>query len=111
MLDEPEITQPGGNVFEDLGLEDAANKKLKLRLAVAVNQDIKERGLTQIAAADLLGTEQPRISALANYKLAGFSLDKLFEFVTLLGRDLDLGIGQPKGNQRGRIRVHDLETA
>lgn len=110
MTVEPDITRPGGNVFEDLGLENSAAMKLKLRLAVTINRDLKERGLTQVQAADLLAEQQPRISALANYKLSGFSLEKLFGFVSALGHDMSLGIGRSRANHHGHIQVREMEA-
>ena len=52
-----------------------------LRLAHALNQVLEDRRLTQTAAATFLRLSQPKVSALRNYKLAGFSVERL---VTLL---------------------------
>jgi predicted XRE-type DNA-binding protein len=103
------ITESSGNVFADLGLPDAADQKLKVRLAVAVNDALKERRLTQKEAADLFGCSQPEISALANYKLRGFSIGRLLEFLTALDRDIEIGIRKTQGP--GHIDVRELESA
>ena len=65
------ITHGSTNVFEDLGYPDAAERQAKLRLAYALNQVLAQQGLTQTAAARLLGLTQPKVSALRHYKLAG----------------------------------------
>jgi Helix-turn-helix domain len=48
----------------------------KLRLAHAINGVIARRRLTQAAAAEKLSINQPKVSALANYKLDGFSVER-----------------------------------
>ena len=98
-----------GNVFQDLGLPDAAEKKTKVRLAIAINEALAERGLKQRDAAALLGCAQPEVSAIANLRLAGFSLGRLMEFLTALDRDVEIGIRKRRGH--GSILVRHLETA
>jgi predicted XRE-type DNA-binding protein len=100
------ITPSTGNVFADLGLPDAAEKKAKTKLAVALNNALAERKLRQREAAALLGCTQPEISALANYKLSGFSMGRLMEFLTNLDHDVEISIR--KTNHHGNIRVREL---
>ena len=66
-----------GNVFADLGLPDAEEKQTKVRLAVAINQIIESMKLSRTAAAELLHINQPKFSALVNYRLSGFSVERL----------------------------------
>lgn len=94
-----------GNVFADLGLKAAAEKKTKVRLAVAINQILENAHLSQAAAAEQLGINQPKISALANYRLAGFSVERLMNFLNALGRDVEIVIRRPKARRAPRIRV------
>jgi predicted XRE-type DNA-binding protein len=73
--------------------EDArAGWRLKARLAVAVNEVLEIRRLKQREAAVLLGVPQPRVSALRNYRLDRFSVERLMEFLTSLGQDVDIRI-------------------
>ena len=81
-----------GNVFADLGLPEAREMQTKLRLAYAINEIVESRRLTQANAAELLGIPQPRISALKNYKLEGFSVERLMTFLTALDRDVEISI-------------------
>ena len=100
-----EVIASSGNVFEDIGRPEAAEMKTKVQLAVAINAALTARGIrSQMDAARLLGTEQPKISLLANYKLAGFSVAKLLEFLTALDRDIEIIIRPCQGH--GRISVH-----
>src|ERR1700730_6731454 len=95
-----------GNVFVDLGLTNAKEKKPKVRLAVAINQIIQSRNFSQIAAARRLKVNQPKVSALCNYQLDGFSVERLMNFLTALDRDVDIVIRRkPKSRKIGRIAV------
>lgn len=67
---------------------------------------LEARGLTQAAAAKLLDVNQPKVSALVNYHLEGFSVERLMTFLTALGRDVDITIRQRRSAHRpGRIQV------
>jgi predicted XRE-type DNA-binding protein len=100
------ITRGSANVFEDLGYPDAAERQAKLRLAYALNQVLDHRGLTQAAAATLLGLSQPKVSALNNYKLAGFSIERLMNLLTALDQDIEIVIRRkPRSRKAARISV------
>ena len=100
------ITRGTGNVFADLGDPDAEERQTKLRLAHAVNELIQRQRLTQAAAADKLGIGQPKISALANYRLSGFSVERLMTFLTALDRDVEIVIRRkPRSRANARISV------
>ncbi|MCU0250711.1 MAG: helix-turn-helix domain-containing protein [Vicinamibacterales bacterium] len=101
-----EIARGSKNVFEDLGYPDAAERQAKLRLAHALNQVLDHRQLTQTAAAELLGLSQPKVSALRNYKLGGFSVERLMTFLTALDQDVNIVIrSKPRSRQSARITV------
>jgi predicted XRE-type DNA-binding protein len=101
-----EITRGTTNVFADLGYPDSTERQARLRLALALNRVLDQRGLTQADAAKLLGVSQPKVSALRNYKLAGFSVERLMTFLTALDRDVRIVIRQkPRSRRSGRISV------
>jgi predicted XRE-type DNA-binding protein len=108
MTDTP-ITRGTGNVFADLGLADAGERQTKTRLALALNRIIKDQALKQIDAARLLGVPQPKVSALVNYRLDGFSVGKLMEFIVALGRDVEIIVRPARGSDVARVVV--LEAA
>ena len=99
-----EVVPSSGNVFADLGVTNPEEKQTKVRLAVAINQIIQGRKLSQAAAARRLKINQPKVSALSNYQLDGFSVERLMKFVTALDRDVDIVI-RPKSRKIGRIAV------
>jgi len=98
---------PGsGNVFVDLGFADAGERTTKVALVVEINRILKATGLTQAAAAKLLGVNQPKISALANYRLDGFSVERLMGFLTALGRDVEITVrARRSARTPGRIMI------
>jgi predicted XRE-type DNA-binding protein len=100
------VVQSSGNVFADLGLRDAGEKQTRVRLAIAINQVIEARHLSQTAAARLLDINQPKISALVNYRLEGFSVERLMHFLNALGRDVEIVIRKkPRSKRAARIVV------
>ena len=101
-----DISRGSGNVFADLGYADAEERQTKLRLAYAINGIIDERRLRQTAAAAALGINQPKVSALRNYRLGGFSVERLMSFLTALDRDIEIVIRRkPRSRAAARISV------
>jgi len=100
------ITRGTGNVFAGLGYADAEERQTKLRLAQAINGVIGRHRLTQAAAAEKLRVNQPKVSALANYKLDGFSVARLMAFLTALDQDVEIVIkNKPPSRAAARISV------
>lgn len=104
--DDETITRGTGNVFADLGYADADERQTKLRLAHAINGVVARRRLTQAATAEKLHVSQPKVSALSNYKLDGFSVERLMTFLTALDQDIQIVIkNKPRSRPAGRISV------
>jgi predicted XRE-type DNA-binding protein len=105
-MSELDITHGTTNVFEDLGYPDAAERQTKTRLALAVNELLKSRKLKQREIATLLNIPQPKVSALKNYRLDQFSVERLMEFLTILNQDVEIMI-RPRNNSNeiGHISV------
>ena len=99
------IERGSGNVFADLGLPDPGERQTKARLALALNRIIKGQGLKQAETARLLGVPQPKVSALVNYRLDGFSVEKLMDFVVALGRDVEIVVRPVHGDTAARVSV------
>lgn len=100
------ITPSSGNIFADLRLPNAGEKHTKVRLALTINKILKEKALRQEAAAKLLELNQPKISALANYQLEGFSVERLLLSINALGHDVAFVIRRKQQSKRtGMILV------
>jgi predicted XRE-type DNA-binding protein len=87
---EKDIIEVTSNVFADIALPDAADRQTKTRLAMAVNAILKARRLKQADTAAILGIPQPKVSALASYRLDHFSLEKLINFLNALNQDVEI---------------------
>jgi len=99
------IVRGSTNVFADLGFADAEERQTKLRLALALNSILDERRLSQAEAASRLGINQPKVSALRNYKLDGFSVERLMTLLTALDRDIEIIIRKKRSRGAARISV------
>lgn len=89
-----------GNVFSDLGFENSEEMLAKAKLTLYINQLIKQKKLTQVEAAKLLGIDQAKISYLHRGRLAGFSMERLVKFINFLNHDVELVI------KKTRRRTH-----
>jgi predicted XRE-type DNA-binding protein len=100
------VQASSGNVFADLGFSDAQERLYKAELAHQICLAISARGLTQAKAADLLGVDQPKISALKRGKLTGYSADRLFQFLNALGQVVEISIRPARqAGRRGETHV------
>lgn len=100
------VIPSSGNVFADLGFEEPEEELTKAQLASHIRQVIRRRRLTQVAAAALMGIDQPKVSALLNGRLANFSTDRLMRLLTALGQDVEIVVKEkPSSLDKGRIRV------
>lgn len=96
-----------GNVFADLGLPNPEERLAKAEVAFQINTLIEQKKLTQTAAAKLLGIDQPKISALSKGKLSGFSLERLLNFLTILGKDVSINItNKARSKKKASITIN-----
>ena len=94
--DDTRVTPSSGNVFADMGLEDADELLIKADLAISIAAIIKQRGLSQTAAATVLAIDQPKVSRLVRGDLYGFSIDQLIRLLGALGQKVRLTIEPAK---------------
>lgn len=97
------VTHSSGNVFADLGLPNADDLLAKANLASHIRHTIKARRLTQMQAADLLKLDQPKVSAIINGRLDGFSTERLMRFLNDLGCDVQISVSAPHPKSRGQL--------
>lgn len=101
----PEHDVGSGNVFADLGLPNASELQAKADLAHEISRIIDERGFTQAEAAELLGVDQPKISALVRGRLSGFSMERLYRFLNALGKDIEIVVRSRSSRRRASVQV------
>ena len=100
------VHKSSGNVFEDLAVSNPEDSFAKAKLVGRICQIITDRKLTQKKAADLMGLDQPKISALIRGKLRGFSTERLFRCLNELGQEVEINIRPaPRRRRRGKTQV------
>jgi predicted XRE-type DNA-binding protein len=106
MKEENKVYHGSDNIFADLGLPNSEERKAKTVLSIQIHDIIKKRHLTQTKAAELLGIDQPKVSALIRGRLTGFSMERLFSFLNALGRDIEIVVKpKPHSRQQAHLRV------
>jgi predicted XRE-type DNA-binding protein len=100
-----EFTPSSGNVFADLNLPYADDLLAKAELAAKIIAEIQGRRLTQSQAAAILGVDQPKISALKQGRLSGFSIERLVRFLLRLGRDVEITVKGRSRSKSAKLRV------
>ena len=105
MTSKNQIHESSGNVFADLGIENPEEYLAKSKLAARILRVVQSRGLTQVQAGKLLGITQPKVSALLNGRLDGFSTDRLFRFLNNLGCDVQIRVSKSHPRSTGHVVV------
>jgi predicted XRE-type DNA-binding protein len=98
------VEESSGNVFRDLGFPDPERELLKARLTLQIYRLIKRRGLTQTEAGKILGIKQPHVSGLMRGQSGAFSAERLMDFLTALGQDVEITV-RPTRKERGEVSV------
>jgi predicted XRE-type DNA-binding protein len=103
----PRVTKGSGNIFRDLGFseERSAELILKSSLLQALQETLRSHAWTQTEAAARLGIDQGKVSKLLSGQMAGFSVERLVHFLSLLGQDVELAVRPaPPGRRYGTVR-------
>ena len=93
-----------GNVFADLGLPNAEEHLVKAGLVVRIARIIGQRKLTQAAAAQIMGIDQPKVSAMLSGQFRGYSVERLMRFLVALGHDVEIVV-KPRRRNHAQLRV------
>jgi predicted XRE-type DNA-binding protein len=100
------VTVSSGNVFADLGFQDAEELLLKAKLATKIAQLIEKKGWTQAETAQHISLDQPKVSRLLRGQLSGFSADRLFAILNRLGHSVEVRISaKERPPDKSHIRV------
>jgi predicted XRE-type DNA-binding protein len=86
--EEIKVTVSSGNIYADLGYPNPREAMAKAELAIQIINIIKKRKLTQKKAAELMGIDQPKISAIKRGQLSSFTIDRLLRLLLALGVDI-----------------------
>lgn len=99
------VEESSGNVFADLGFPHPEREELKARLTLQIYRLIKESGLTQRQAGEILGIKQPHVSGLMRGQSGIYSVERLLEFLTALGQDVEVTIRPTRKKEHGHLSV------
>jgi predicted XRE-type DNA-binding protein len=80
------------SAFHEMGFEKPDELVAKSRLITLISDEIRKRGLTQSAAGEILGLDQPNVSALMNEKISRFSVEKLMSYAGKLGFSISIHV-------------------
>jgi predicted XRE-type DNA-binding protein len=95
------VERGSGNVYEDLGYPTAESLLQKSKRVVALSAVFAAKGLSQTAAASLVGVDQPTLSKLLRGRTRSFSLDRLFGILTMLDQDVEISV-RPRPSEVSR---------
>ncbi len=95
-----------GNVFADMDLPNPEERLTKAKLASTIHEIIQSQGLTQQQAAELMGTDQPKVSKIIRGRLSEFSTEWLLSRVLNMGLNVDILIHtKATENRSGTISI------
>ena len=100
-----EIEKGSANVYADLGRADADAMLVKAQLASKIADIMKRRRLTQVAAAELFGMPQPKVSAMLNGRFRGISEERLMRCLLALGQNVQIVVKPARKGKAGSLSV------
>ena len=101
-----QVEVSSGNVFADIGFQDADERLLKAKLATKIAQLIAKKGWTQAQTAERTALDQPKVSRLLRGQLSGFSADRLFAVLNRLGHSVEVRISaKERSPEKSHTRV------
>jgi predicted XRE-type DNA-binding protein len=104
--DDLTVTESSGNIFRDMGRRNADELLAKAELSLVITRVIKKRGLSQRAAAEVLGVAPSDVSDLVRGKLKRFSYERLIRFLIRLGIDVSIRTSaRTSGRRRATLTV------
>jgi predicted XRE-type DNA-binding protein len=90
--------EPGSrNIFQDVGIPNAQEHLVKAHLVFKIDAIMKDRGLKQAEAADLLSITQPDVSKMLRGDFKQFSVERLLRFLVALNQDVEIVVRPHRG--------------
>jgi predicted XRE-type DNA-binding protein len=80
-----QITKADANIFEELGLPDAENLKVRAQLMAQITQIWRDSGLRQYEMAERMEVNGPRFSDVVNGKIEKCSVERLINMLGAIG--------------------------
>jgi predicted XRE-type DNA-binding protein len=103
------VTTGSDNGYADAGHPNPEEALAKAELAILISSVIKRKKLTQKKAAELIGIDQPKISAIIRGQLSGFTIDRLFRFLMALGMDIIIEV-KPHTSRTNPVNIQVVQS-
>lgn len=104
------VTRGGGNVFDDLGFQNADEHLAKAELVSELKRIVDRAGWNQARAAKIMGMAQPDMSRLLRGQFSNYSIDRIMRFLRAAGCEVEITI-RPKGKQAQTIHFGARKAA
>ncbi len=92
MTKQIEFEKSTGNVFADLGIEDAEELQARGLIGYHVIKLLKSKNMKQQKIAELLEIKQSEVSHLLNGHFSRFTVDKLLDFLKRMNQKVTIQI-------------------
>lgn len=92
MNDDDELIRGSGNLFRDLGVDDADREQLRAILAAKIIAVLNERALTLRAAQEVTGITAADFSRIRKANLGRFTIDRLMAILARLGQEVEVTV-------------------
>ena len=99
------IEKSSGNVYRDIGVADPESMLIKSTIAIKIGDVIKNRGLTQQRAAEIMGISQPNLSAMLHGRFRGITEYKMLEYLVRLGISVTISLGNDLDDTPKKIEI------
>lgn len=87
-----EIKRSSGNLFEDMGVPDAENMKVRAELIVEIRRLMEEKGWNQTEAAAQLDISRTRLNDILRGRLEKVTIDRLVTMLAAAGRHVRVSV-------------------
>ncbi len=104
LIDGIEVQRSSGNVYADLGLQDADKLKIKSGLVIEITKAVRMLGLTHDEAARRMGITQPKVSGMLRGDFDNLSERKLMDCLNRLGYDIEIKV-MPAAEPLGHLTL------
>jgi predicted XRE-type DNA-binding protein len=94
----------GGNVFGELGLPHPGRKLVRAQLTLHIYRLIRQLGITRAEVGKVLGIKPSHVSVLMRNRPGSFSVERLMEFLTALGQEVEISV-RPARKPQGAVSV------
>ena len=105
-MNKQDFVESSGNVFADMGLDDADGLLARAQLGYAVRHILEEQGATQAEISKKLSIGQAEVSRLMNGKYHLFSEKRLFGFLEKLNKQVIMTVVDRQEHEPASLVIH-----